>query len=204
MAAFRLFILFSRNCAGCITAPYATYRKLAKETTDFEQSLYIIFLSVAYFGFASIVRSGFNNPFLLTLKFNALVIGAVAGFLFITGVYFLLGRALGGTGTIKTIAFLWSFTLLPTIIWFFGTSILYLLFPPPRTLSIPGKTYSLFFTIFSLGLLYWKLILAYLTLRFGIKLDLYRIVFIALIMLPLIGLYSLIMYHFKIFRIPFL
>lgn len=203
LKSIRLAVLFLRNTFGCVNSPYVTYRRLAARTSLF-QTVFIFALVFAYFAFASAVRTGISNPYLLTLKFNSLILGWGIGFLGIITALYVLGRMAGSIVSFKTLFFLWSYTLLPTLVWFFLTSLMYLAFPPPRTLSMMGKLYSVLFISFSIGLLLWKIILYYLTLRFGAKLDLWRISLISAVLSPLIVGYSILMYRFGIFRIPFL
>ncbi len=201
---FRLFILFGRNSAGSLNQPYITYRKLSDEKTDAWQTVFIFLFCLVYFAFASLVRVGVRNPFLLTVKFNSLLLSAGVGFLLVILLLSLAAKIFGQSVTLKATFTLWSFSLLPTIIWFFVTSILYIILPPPRTLSIWGKAYSFLYIAFSLALLFWKLILYYLTLRFSLRIDMVRIFFISLIIFPSLFAYSLLMYKLGIFRIPFI
>jgi hypothetical protein len=115
-----------------------------------------------------------------------------------------VGRLLGGVGNLSTLAVLWGYTLLPTTFWFLATSLLYLILPPPRTDSAAGVAFSIVYLVFSSMLLAWKVTLGYLTLRFGLKLDLARICGVIVAAAVVWGLYSLFMYRLGIFRIPFL
>lgn len=168
------------------------------------QLIYIFLLGIAYFTFAALVRTGLKNPFLLTLQFNKLVIGSLLNFLIVVFFLYYLGKALGGKGTFRNVLLSWSYTLIPTLIWFFATSILYILIPPPRTMSLSGKLFSVFYVGFSIALLYWKIILYYLSLRFALKLDLLKITLISAIFSIYIAAYGVIMYRLGIFRIPFI
>jgi len=202
--ALRLFILFGRNTIGCINSPYTTYRALAKDTVSSGQIIYILLAVIGYFTFASLVRTGIRNPYLLTVKFNTLVIGGTVGFVGIITLLALLGKLLGGKGQFRNLVILWSYTLIPTLVWFFVTSVFYLVLPPPRTLSPWGKLYSLIYISFSMAVLLWKFILYYLTLRFGLKFDLGRIGIVTVVLVPAVVFYSIIMYRYGIFRIPFI
>lgn len=202
--ALRLLILFGKTSSGCINSPYITYRKLANDKTDARLVVFILLLVILYFAFASLVRTGMHNPYLLTLKFNTLILGAGVGFMGMIFVLFTLGRILGNVTTFKTLFILWSFSLLPTLMWFFFTSFFYLILPPPRTLSILGKLFTLWFVFFTAAIFLWKIILYYLTLRFGLRFDLFKIAAVSLIISPLIVSYSVAMYKLGIFRIPFL
>lgn len=204
LAFFRSFILFSRNLVGCINSPYVTYRRLSLEKKDLGQTIFIPFLVILYFIFATTIRSGIRNPYLLSMKFNTLLFVSAIGFASMVGLFYFLGNLFGGKASLRQIYLLWIYSLLPTVIWFFATSFLYLLFPPPRTLSILGKFYSVVFVSFSIAVLLWKIILYYLTLRFSFKIDLWKIIQISLVIAPFIGIYSSVLYRLGISKVPFL
>lgn len=204
LTSLKLLILFGRNSIGCINSPYITYRRLAEEKTDVRQSVYIFGLALGYFAFTVFVRSGIRNPYLLTMKYNSLFLGGAAAFFLMVLFLFLSGKVFKKQTRLPALILLWSYTLLPTLTWFLFTSLMYLLLPPPRTLSIWGKMYSVFFISFSLSLLLWKIILYYLTLRFGLRLDFWRIGIITAVLTPIITGYSILMYRMGIFRIPFI
>lgn len=199
-----LSIVFGRNVVGCINSPYITYRKLSKDSTDIRQTLFFSILIVIYFSFASFLRLGLSSPFLLTLNLNILLFSGFIGFLGMILLIFILGLLFKRQGSLRSVYTLWSFSLLPTLTWFFFTSVMYVLLPPPRTPSFLGKIYSVFFIAFSLSLFIWKIILYYLTLRFSLRLDLFRAGAISAIIAPVIVVYSLIMYKLGVFRIPFI
>lgn len=174
------------------------------EKTDVRQTLFIPILIMGYFAFAAAMRTGIENPFLLTVKLNLLIFVSFLGFMMMLGVFWLWGKIVGVKSNLRQIYTLWVFSLVPTLVWFFVTSFLYLVFPPPRTLSALGKLYSIVFIAFSTAILLWKIILYYLTLRFSLKLDLWKILQISTIVLPVVAVYSLLMYKWGVFRIPFL
>lgn len=197
-------VIFGRNVTGCMNSPYPTYRRLSVTGTSINQTIFIFLIAVSYFIFVAMVRNGLKNPLLLTVKFNSLIIASGLGFITIVFMIYGLGKKFGGKGTIQRVYLLWTFSLLPTIVWFWTTSILYIVLPPPRTLSISGKFFSIVFVAFSLALFYWKAILYYLTLRFALKMDLFRIVIVSSIIIPVIIVYSIFMYKLGIFRVPFI
>lgn len=204
LTLLKLSIFFGRNTIGCINRPYITYRKLSEERTDVRQTIYIFILAVSYFAFASLLRTGVRNPYLLTVKFNSLLLGGCFGFLASVFLLLVLGRLLGYKGSFKTLFILWAYSLLPTLVWFFLTSFAYLILPPPRTLSIWGKMYSVLFIAFSIALLSWKIILYFLTLRFGLRFGIGKIISISTVLAPFFIAYSVLMYRLGIFRIPFI
>lgn len=200
----RSFIFFGRNLLGCINNPYITYRRLSAEESDLEQTVFIPILVILYFIFIATLRFGMGNPFFLTVKFNTLLFSSLFGFAMMLGIFYIGGRLVGSKGPLKQIYLLWVYTLVPTLLWFFITSILYILLPPPRTMTFWGKLYSVVFVAFSIAVLFWKIILYYLTLRFSLKLDLARIIQISILVIPTVLIYSLLMYEWGIFRIPFI
>ncbi len=196
-------ISFGRNAVGVVTRPYETYRTLVERAKGWEL-VCVAGLIAGYFTLASLVKVAAFRPFLLTREFIVLMGAAVVSYGVVVGLLWIIGRLAGGKGTFAGFACGWGYTLLPTVIWFFTTSALFLLVPPPRTTSVAGIVFSGLFLVFSVTLLFWKLMLGYLTLRFGLKLDLARILVVAGIVVPVLGIYSVGMYRLGIFRVPFL
>lgn len=196
-------VAFGRTMVGIITRPYETYRRIVERASLWELA-YIGCLLAGYFAIASVVKTAAFRPFLLTRQFTVLAAAAGATYIGVIGMMWIIGRKLGGKGTLSGIAVAWGYTLIPTLVWFLTTSVLYLLLPPPRTTSFAGLMFSGLYLVFSATLFFWKLTLAYLTLRFGMKLDLAKILVMTAIIGPLLGLYSVGMYRMGIFRIPFL
>lgn len=200
----RSFLLFLKNVLGCINNPYSTYRTLASNTKNTSHVYFIVLLVIGYFAFASAVRSGIRNPYLLTIQFNSLLLAAIIGFIGMTLLLYGVGRLFGVQPQIQTLVILWAYSLLPTILWFLATSALYVPLPPPRTISFWGKLYSMTFVTFSMGMLGWKIILYYLTMRFALRIDLLRIIMVSMIVVPVIIGYAVVMYRLGVMRIPFL
>lgn len=200
----RHFAFFCGNSVGTLNSPYATYRKIVVDDESAKQTVFIWFAAFLYFIFAVAIRSGLRNPYILTMELNILMISGMTGFFVFLCLLYLIGKVLGGRGKLKSFYILWVYSLLPTIIWFFLTSVMYLILPPPRTLSIWGKSFSIIFIALTIALFLWKAVLYYLTLRFGLKLELLKISLITLIVLPVAVVYSLFTYRLGIYRIPFL
>lgn len=199
-----LFLRFSQNAVGCLHRPYITYRSLSSQQLHHGQIFFVYLLVVIYFWFATLTRTGGQNPYILTIQMNLLFTAAVLGFLGMILFLYYGGKLMGGTGSIKTILVLWSFTLIPTLVWFFITSFIYILLPPPRTFSFTGKIFAVAYSAFTLSVFLWKVILYYLTLRFGMKLELMRIALISIVLIPVLIGFSLFMYKIDIFRVPFI
>ena len=196
-------VYFGRNFLGVITRPYETYRRLTKEH-HWGELVYLGVLVIGYFALASLVKTAAFRPFLLTRQFVVLFGMTVVTVGLTIGLLLSLGKVVGGQGSGKGVLFGWLYTLIPTTVWFLATSILYVLIPPPRSTSAAGIIFSVLYLVFSLSMFFWKLTLGYLTLRFSLKLDLPRILVVAGIAGPIMGLYSLLMYRWGIFKVPFI
>ena len=207
MSLLELFLLggvnFSRNLIGIIFRPYETYRRIAKES-GYTELFYIGLLLAVYFAIASLVKTAAFRPFLLTATFVKLSSSAGTGFVLVVMTFFVVSKFIVNTVNLKSLLVSWAYTLIPTLVWFLATSILYLILPPPRTTSLEGIAFSLVFIVFSVTLLFWKIMLSYLTLRFGLRLEIKKILLVAAISLPFVALYSFGMYQLGVFKVPFL
>lgn len=196
-------IVFVRRCVGVATIPYESYRHIVKKGSSAEL-LFVALVAAAYLAIASLVRTAAFRPYLLTRQFVILVSASLIGAVYTSLVLYGIGRLLGGNGAYRRFVVAWGYTLLPTVSWFLMTSLLYIVLPPPRTTSVKGFAFSFLYLVLSTALLLWKTTLVYLTLRFGLRLDLVRIITTVVVSLPFIGGFSLLMYRLGIFRIPFL
>jgi hypothetical protein len=97
----------------------------------------------------------------------------------------------------------WSYSLIPTLIWFYSTLLFYFLLPPPRTTSPLGQVFSIFYIAYSGSLLVWKIILFYFTVRFSLRVHVYRIIYYVLLYLALSIPLWIALYNLGISRIPF-
>lgn len=194
---------FGRNVVGLVTRPYETCRRIA-DHGGFGELVYVAILLVMYFAFASLVKVASFRPFLLSRQFIVLSAATGGTYLFAVALFWTAGKLVGAQGRLKGLAVSWGYSLLPTLTWFLATSILYVILPPPRTTSTAGVVFSILFLIFSVTLFFWKATIAYLTLRFGLRLNLGKIIGVLALTLPVLGLYSFGMYRLGIFRIPFL
>lgn len=194
---------FARSCIGIITRPYETYRQIIAKGTLFELFPIGVLLSL-YFATNALVKVPAFRPFVLTRHFIKTSVSVVVTAVFVSWLLWTAGKLFGGKGEYKRFFLGWSYTLIPTLVWFLFTSLLYVFIPPPRTTLPTGVLLSVAFLTISVVLLFWKIILSYLSLRFGLKLDLLRIFGILLVSGPIIALYSIGMYRLGIFKVPFL
>lgn len=196
-------LTFGRTIVGIIFRPYETYRRITHKGTLWELP-HIAAVLAAYFVIASLVKTSAFRPFLLTKQFIVLAGATAATFLLAVGLLWVVGKLVGGKGELGKLSLAWAYTLIPTMVWFLATSLLYVILPPPRTERWQGVAFSLLYLIFSATLFFWKGMLAYLTMRFGLKLDLPKILVVVAVSAPVFGIYSFIMYRLGIFKVPFL
>lgn len=196
-------IAFVRSSVGLIVRPYETYRRIINHGSIWELVPLGVLLS-CYFAIASLVKTAAFRPFVLTKQFILIAISVVLTYCITVTLLFFFGRLVKGTGSIVKIAIAWGYTLLPTLIWFLGTSVLYVLIPPPRSGRPLGVLFSAIFLVFSIVLFFWKAMLTYLTLRFGMRLDLWRILAVFVVVGGIMVWYSIGMYRIGIFKIPFI
>lgn len=194
---------FSQTVVGIVVRPYATYRRLVERAPVGEMGV-IGGLIGCYFALVSVMKLALFHPLLLTRQFLLLSVATALGCFLVIEVVWIAGRWLGGKGTLGGIAIAWAYTLIPTFLWFVMTSLLSLLLPPPRTTSFGGILFSLLYLVCSGVLFLWKGTLLFLTVRFGMRLDLVRIAVVIAVLVPFVGVYSVVMYRLGIFKVPFL
>lgn len=198
------FLVMINYINGLIFTPYKTIRKIAKEN-DWFQIGYIFFLVYIYFIYANIIRSKTLHPFIISAK-TSINISFFILLFFLTVSHFYLAAKIFIDKKTKFQKYLFTFfySLIPTLIWFFTTSTLYWLFPPPRSTSILGLILSSIFIIFSVTLLFWKINLFYLSIRFSSKANFYQIIIMIIGFLFWFIPISYWLYQIKVFRIPFI
>jgi len=199
----RFIIDFAKNLWGIFNTPYKTCRKIISQK-KIAQALIILSVIPIYTAFSTPIRYGLKpGPIYLLFIFLRSTLWTLTTYFLTCAVLYLVSIKIGGKKNFLGIFSLWAFSLIPTYLWFFTTSFLYLILPPPRTTSLEGIIFTLLFLSFSLSLLFWKSILYYLTLRFTSNLSLTQIITASIVLWPLAALYSLITYKLGIFKIPF-
>lgn len=188
-------ILVIRNFFLLILSPYKTMRKVSNENDPYQLAI-IFFLVFIYFKFIYFLRS---DPYPASLIFLVFSIN----FFLTTSFFYLLGKNEKKI-FFRSFVYTFAYSLFPTLVWFISNSILYILVPPPRTFSLLGKGFSIFFIAYSISLLAWKLILFFLSIRFSTKANFYKIIYWMILFFAWFIPYSVFLYYFKIFRIPFI
>lgn len=191
-------IIFLHRIIRLFFSPYKTMRLIA-EDDDMVQLTLIILSIGGYFYIADKLRQYEYRPLLL--------FGLTIIHFFITVGFFVFLRMVvknEKTINIKPALLLFGYSLIPTLIWFLVNSWLYYLIPPPRTISFFGKGFSIFYIGFSIGVLFWKIIVVYLAVRFITRFTFFRIAYSILLYIACMIPYSLFLYSLRLFRIPFL
>jgi len=189
-------ILVLRNFVGLIFYPYKTMRKISLEK-DESQLLLIFFFIFCYFKFAYFLR---DKPYPATLIFLIFLIN----FFLTTGFFYRFGQIFNKKNQFFSLVYTFLYSIFPTLVWFGLTSVLYIFLPPPRTTSIFGISFSIFYLALSLSLFFWKLILVFLALRFSLRLSFYQIIYLLFLYFFWFVPCSVFLYYFKIFRVPFI
>jgi hypothetical protein len=195
------FVLVIRNFFLLIFYPYKTMRKISLEK-DYYQLFIIAGLVFLYFKFVYFLREK-TYPATLIFIFFLFSFSLTIFFFYLVNRFFGSNKS-KNEASLSSFIFTFSYSLFPTLVWFLSTSILYIFLPPPRTLSLMGKGFSIFFIAFSLSLLIWKLILVYLAVRFSSKQNFLRIFYMIILYLTWFIPYSVFLYYFHFFRIPFI
>jgi len=195
------FVIVIKRFFLLILYPYKIMRKISLEK-DHYQLLIITGLVFLYFKFIYFLR---DKPYPATLVFFLFLFNFLltVSFFYLFNKFFYSDQNKKET-SFSSFIFTFSYSLFPTLIWFLSTSVLYIFLPPPRTLSFLGKGFSIFFIAFSLSLLAWKLILVYLAVRFSSKQNFFKIFYMMVLYLIWFIPYSIFLYHFKLFRVPFI
>lgn len=177
--------------------PYKTMRTISTETDTLQVG--IIFLLVfTYFLSADYYRPFAYPPIILFVLVLIHVFGTV---MFFYGVSLPLGSK---QKDIRPHIMTFSYALIPTLIWFTTTFFLYIILPPPRNETLNGTLFTLVYITFAVSMLLWKLILTYLAIRFSTRMRLSRIIYSFLLYLLIVGPYSVFLYLFQFFRVPFI
>lgn len=195
-----IFVL--RNFGYLVYAPYKTMRRISKNE-DKGQIAIIFIIAIGYFIYAQIVRQRTLHPLVVSSYAIISITGFFVTFYLVTKFFHEIYKKISDVEYMSIVS-TFAYSLLPTFIWFFATSTLFYILPPPRTESFLGKGFSMTFVVFSTTLLFWRVVLLYLSLRFSTKQKFYRIAAgIGVFMLWFLP-YSYLMYKLQIFRIPFI
>lgn len=196
-------LIFFKNAWGIFHHPYKTMRQILWEK-NYGHLISIGFLCWVYFLFSGSIKYGvWENPLFFTASVGKVFNTCLITYFLISGSIYLTGKLFGGKGKFLDVLILWSFTYFPTLFWFLTTSLLYFLLPPPRTLSLQGVFFSLFYIVLTVWLFFWKGLLYFLTLRFSLRMNVWQIVRSSVVLWPLWFLYFLLLNRMGVWKIPF-
>lgn len=193
---FASLLIVIRRFILLIFLPYRTIRKISLDN-DSLQVIIILFSILIYFIVSNKLRTLFYSPFVIYFVF-------IINFITTIGFFYFGAKIIKSKSNWLSFTMTFSYSLFPTLIWFITSSGLYYVLPPPRTMSILGKSFSILFIAFSLSLLCWKIILMYLSVRFSGRLNFYRTIYLIVLYLCWFIPYSVLLYHLKLFRVPFI
>jgi len=186
------------NAFMLAVAPYKTMRRIS-QSTDFGE-VYALFVGVcAYMYVSHAIREYTYEPFVLLIMI-VFHYAATIIFFYIMGSLFQKENPIPFAPFINTIAY----TLIPTLTWFIVNTILFLVLPPPRHMTLLGTTFSIVFISFSVVMLMWKILILYIALRFSTRLPFFRLFYLMVTYIAIIIPYSILLYEFQFFRVPFL
>lgn len=198
------FVEFGKNIIGIIQKPYQTFRSISLRK-PFIQLYFIAMLIFIYLSLSTLAKESLKaNPLFLSKSLVEIGLVICLSYFLVSQLLYRIGKIIGGVGLLSNFMLLWAFSLLPTLSWFLLTTIFYVLIPPPRTSSIGGMSFSFLFMVFSAACFLWKGILYYLSLRIGLHLSAIKIGTLSVVVLPLLFLYSYLLFKLKIFGVPFI
>ncbi len=177
-----------------IYLPYKTMRTIRVRSAVINL-LPIYILIIVYFLLTALVR-GYRFAM---IGLSAAVINYMASILFFS---FLPSK---DTFPQRFNAYLrtWTYTLFPTLLWFYSNLMLYVVLPPPRTMSILGRSFSVIYLAYSVSLGVWKMMLIYLSVRFSSRTPVTRVMYYFLLYLVVFAPFWIFLYKLGISRIPF-
>ncbi|MCX7996174.1 MAG: hypothetical protein N2691_00235 [Patescibacteria group bacterium] len=189
-------IIVARRSVALIFYPYKTMREIAREDDFLQIGILFTIILIYYLG-VNTIRDTAWHPLIQFLFVGINYTGTI----FFTYIFAQIHR----TGaSLRPYFFLFSYAMIPTIIWFYMNSLLYVALPPPRNITLTGKVFSLVFITLSVSLLTWKILLWYLAVRYATRLKFYDILLIGVLFFAFLLPYALLLYNLSLFRIPFI
>ncbi len=187
-------VLCLRKIFGLIFFPYQTMRRIILYPSS-ELFYLFSFLLFIFFIFQERLKplrfSGYQNFLIFLLNF----------FISCLFFYFLL-RIFNKNLDFKTIVAGYSATLFPTVLFFFFNLFSFYFFPPPRSFSLPGYAFSYVYLGVVMLLVFWKIMLIYLFLRFAGRIRFMQVFFVIALYLAVFSPFYLGLYFLQIIRLP--
>jgi hypothetical protein len=177
-------------CGSFLYNPFDNYRRVTKHKNPLI-SLPIWILIIIYFS-----ASGFFYR-----KSSLLTIFLFSFFLII---FLLFSYIFHKKASFREVFNIWSFSYLPTLLWFSVTFILYIFFPPRGSHSAFQFVFSIAFLFFSLFCLYVKILCLFIVFKNVIKLSLSKTIVSMFLIWGLVIFLGISLYNLHFFRIPFI
>lgn len=188
------FVFIGRYFFLLIFYPHATMRKISREK-DINQIFIIFLLVFFYLKFAYFLK---DQPYPATFLFLIFLLTFWSTIFF----FYFLSKLFNRKVKLSSFIFTFSYAFLPTLFWYVVNSFLFILLPPPRTSSVLGISFSILYLSFSLSLLWWKIILVYLAIRFSSSFSFWRIIYSIILYLLVFYPYFYLISYFGIFYLP--
>ncbi len=215
-----------KNYWGTIQHPYLTWKKVAREG-KWMSTLVILALFCGYFAIREPVRWGsiqisgleleeISGPAIglwsriTILRFGMSVVTYLAMVVLMTALGLMIKKLSRPEikevykHKLRVMFNVWIYSYLPTILWFAVAAGAFVVLPPPRHDTLNGLIFSVVFLAISCGLLAWKLVLYWLTLRIGLELTVKEVFWTTAVILPVILVYSWRLYELGLFKVPFI
>lgn len=200
-----ILYLLGRNCWGTLAHPYLTFKRVSRNPQIAPSIVLLVIISLYFIIRAPLVQGLSQGLFQWGLQSLIGILITITSYLLITTLIYLLCRQFSGeTIKYRSIFTTWIYSYLPTVIWFAATVFTFITIPPPRQNTLLGITFSVLYTIFSLSLLGWKLLLLWLVFRIPGNLTNKRTFLAMCILIPLLILYSYFLLRLGLWRIPFI
>ncbi len=193
-----------KNILGTFAHPYLTWKHITRDQY-YLPSLLVITIAIAAFNIRAPIKEGLPDsaPTAITTLISNLSI-SIIGFLLIAYLIYSLCRYFNSRVNFLTIASVWAYSYIPTLIWFLITQGAYVLLPPPRTTSLAGILFTLLYISFSVSLLAWKLLLLWLTFQIPGRLLPTQAFIATTVTAIFVTFYWYVFYTLGLWGIPFL
>ena len=208
------------NLYGMVHHPYLTWKRVT-DTGHLGSSIILIILFSCYFGIREPIRWGNISwqgiiihqinlqriKLWASISITQIIVSVLTYFVVVCLLSFmgkLWVKQVNFTQAFVRVFKVWIYSYLPTFLWFLLTAIIFAFLPPPRQMTAKGLLFSFVFLGVSSGLLIWKVMLYLLTLKVGLNMNQKQIFWSTIFLVPLLLIFSQIMYWLKFFNIPYI
>jgi hypothetical protein len=181
---------FAYTVGSFVYNPFDNFRRVTKHKNPLV-SLPIWFLIFVYFFLSGFIYRKSSMIAILLFSFFVLI------FLIISSIF-------RKKIIFQEILNVWSFSYLPTLLWFWVNLLLYVFLPPPRSHFFSGYIFAFVYLFFSLLCLYVKIICLFVLFKFVIKLNLTKTIVSMFVIWGVVICLGIVLYHLHLFRIPFI